>query len=968
MPNSQSTQYLLTLPPRMAREFELLEGRPRPKWFATCDPPGRELGSGGGTAHLLADAWRGTGPDRPFGDWLRSSRKLIIHGGGQSRRLPPYAATGKVLMPIPVLRWSRGQRLDQTLLDLQLPEYQRLLDHAPPTAVAMVASGDVLLRFGQDLPPFPEVDVLCLGTWVKPQTAKDFGVFFSPRRQPTELAFFLQKPAPERIRDLTAEYVDLVDTGVWLLSERAVAVLMRRAGWLGERFAGAGAVRYELYAQFGLSLGTTPTASDAEVNALSCAVLTLPQAEFYHFGSSQQLIESTSALQNLVLDETQLGLAGVRIHPDVHQQNSRFDVSLRLERDQALWIENSVIPASWHLATGHVLTGVPENTWSLRLKAGACLDVVPVNDNDWCVRLYGLDDPFRGAVGDVTTRWLGAPAPEWFAARQVSWHDAGLDPETDMQEASLFPVLRSSQLGQQFLDWLCSGRPGEHAEFARQWCGTRRLSAKTIGEEVNLERLYRQRLELRQASLWPMLRNSRQSVFFRLDLKSTAKLYAAGVHPLPEPDGPEEDHLEPLHGVHDEIFRSAVLRERGLPGWEEHQARAFAQLRELILRDARLSPVTPERAVLEDQIVWGRSPVRLDLAGGWTDTPPYCIEYGGAVVNAAVDLNGQPPIQVFAKLCSRPEIVLRSIDLGVEKRICTWEELNTFAEPGSDFALAKAALALAGFVPRFHAQPSYDSLQEQLRSFGGGIELSMLCAVPKGSGLGTSSVLAATLLATLGDLCALNWDRTALLTRTLALEQLLTTGGGWQDQAGGLFRGIKLIETEPGLAQKPALRWLPDQLLGPVYANHAVLLYYTGLTRLAKNILQEIVRGIFLNSPSHLRTIQEIGANAVRASDALQRCDYPELTRVIDRSWRLNQQLDSGTNTPEVQAILDAAGPGLAAAKLLGAGGGGYLLLFAHDEDAARQIRHTLIAHPPNDRARFVDFGLSQTGVQVTRS
>lgn len=66
----------------------------------------------------------------------------------------------------------------------------------------------------------------------------------------------------------------------------------------------------------------------------------------------------------------------------------------------------------------------------------------------------------------------------------------------------------------------------------------------------------------------------------------------------------------------------------------------------------------------------------------------------------AVDLNGQPPMQVFVRLCPRPEIVLRSIDLGVEERIGSYAELDTFAQPGSAFALAKAACALAGFLPR----------------------------------------------------------------------------------------------------------------------------------------------------------------------------------------------------------------------------------------------------------------------------
>jgi galactokinase/mevalonate kinase-like predicted kinase len=113
----------------------------------------------------------------------------------------------------------------------------------------------------------------------------------------------------------------------------------------------------------------------------------------------------------------------------------------------------------------------------------------------------------------------------------------------------------------------------------------------------------------------------------------------------------------------------------------------------------------------------------------------------------------------------------------------------------------------------------------------------MLAAVPKGSGLGTSSILGATLLAALSDLCGLNWDRPALFKRTLALEQMLTTGGGWQDQAGAIFGGIKLIETQVGLTQTPSIRWLPPTLMGPVYANTTILLYYTGLTRLAKGIL-----------------------------------------------------------------------------------------------------------------------------------
>jgi galactokinase/mevalonate kinase-like predicted kinase len=341
---------------------------------------------------------------------------------------------------------------------------------------------------------------------------------------------------------------------------------------------------------------------------------------------------------------------------------------------------------------------------------------------------------------------------------------------------------------------------------------------------------------------------------------------------------------------------------------------------------------------------------------------------GGQVVNVAVNLNSQPPVQVFAKRAEQRQIVLRSIDLGVEQRIATFDELGDYAEVGSGFSIAKAALALAGFLPEFSDSTSHSTLESLLDEFGGGIELSLLAAVPKGSGLGTSSILAGTLLGTLSDLCGLGWDLAEMCRRTLALEQMLTTGGGWQDQVGGLTRGLKLGETEPGLQQVPVIRWLSTHLFEDPRTRNCMLLYYTGITRVAKGILAEIVRGMFLNSRRHLAVLEELGEHARETYEVLLRDDWDGLCGSIRRSWQLNQRLDSGTNPPQVQQILDSVGDYLAAAKLLGAGGGGYLLMLAKDQEAAVRIRNSLSADPPNARARFVDFAVSATGLEVTRS
>ena len=193
-------------------------------WFAACDPAGSKLGSGGGVAHLLAEAWRSSGGNAPFEEWCDSpSLKLTLMAGGQSRRLPAYAATGKILMPFPALRWADGQRLDQTLLDVQMPGFGHIAARAPLQSRVMVASGDVLLRFPARLPAMPDADILGLGMWVDAHTASHFGVFFTPKSSPEELAFFLQKPKPDEITKLAADHLFLVDTGLWLLSAKAVA-------------------------------------------------------------------------------------------------------------------------------------------------------------------------------------------------------------------------------------------------------------------------------------------------------------------------------------------------------------------------------------------------------------------------------------------------------------------------------------------------------------------------------------------------------------------------------------------------------------------------------------------------------------------------------------------------------------------------------------------------------------------------
>ena len=234
--------------------------------------------------------------------------------------------------------------------------------------------------------------------------------------------------------------------------------------------------------------------------------------------------------------------------------------------------------------------------------------------------------------------------------------------------------------------------------------------------------------------------------------------------------------------------------------------------------------------------------------------------------------------------------------------------------------------------------------------------------------MGTSSILAATVLGALNDFCSLGWDKSEIGHRTLMLEQLLTTGGGWQDQFGGVLGGVKLLQTERGFSQNPLTRWLPTDLYTQPEYQQCHLLYYTGITRTAKHILAEIVRRMFLNQGDQLRLLREMKQQALDMYDAIQRQDFQRMGLLVRKTWQQNQQLDSGTNPEAIRRLTDLIDDLCLGYKLPGAGGGGYLYMVAKDPEAAARIKKILDENKLHANARFVEMTLSLKGLQISRS
>lgn len=909
---------LLSLPPNLVGWFHDITGYPKSEWFCTNDPIDHKLGSGGGTTWLLTQAYENemahsdANNQKTFDEWLSSEKRLLLHAGGQSRRLPAYAPSGKVLTPVPVFRWERGQRLSQDLLSLQIPLYKKIMDAAPSSLHTMIVSGDVLIRTTQPLQPIPEADVICYGLWLGPEIAKNHGVFVSSCDTPSVLKCMLQKPSPATLGTIQKDHYYLTDIGIWLLSDKAVKVLMSHKG------------EYDLYSEFGGAMGTEPTLNDEAVKELKVAILPLSGGEFYHFGTSHELLSSTLAIQNLVNDQRLIMHHSRKPHPCIFIQNSITKKAVDSSNEE-VWIENSYISEGWNISQKNIITGVPKNNWNITLAPGQCIDIVPMGETQYVVRPYGFNDRFAG----------------------------------EEQQRPQFPIVDNiDEAGLVLRYMLNQETEGEDKGKGKAiFEKAQKISAEQISATANLRRLFEQRREFRKHNWSALADNYEHSVFYQLDLNDAAKEFKANGIAMPKP---LPDSAPLLTRMKDAMFRG-------------DNDKAFGLLREGIVKTSNANGInmptlySMSNKVATDQIVWGRSPVRIDIAGGWTDTPPFCLMEGGSVVNLAIELNGQQPIQTYVKPCREHHVVLKSIDLGASEIVETYEQLADFKRVGSPFSIPKAALALAGFLPQY-SQEKYPDLKSQLMAFGCGIEITLLSAIPAGSGLGTSSVLAATVLGTINDFLSLGWDKNEICHKTLVLEQLLTTGGGWQDQFGGVLQGVKLLQTCKGFEQQPIVHWLPTDLYTQPEYQACHLLYYTGITRTAKTILAEIVQKMFLNDHDQVALLREMKAHSLQMYEAIQRNDFKEMGKLVGKTWLQNQAIDAGTNPLEIKKLTDLIDDLCLGYKLPGAGGGGYLYMVAKDPEAAARIKVILNANRPNGNARFVGMSLSKTGLQVSRS
>uniref|UniRef100_A0A6P4A5M3 bifunctional fucokinase/fucose pyrophosphorylase isoform X1 n=1 Tax=Ziziphus jujuba TaxID=326968 RepID=A0A6P4A5M3_ZIZJJ len=321
-------------------------------------------------------------------------------------------------------------------------------------------------------------------------------------------------------------------------------------------------------------------------------------------------------------------------------------------------------------------------------------------------------------------------------------------------------------------------------------------------------------------------------------------------------------------------------------------------------------------------------PVRVDFVGGWSDTPPWSLERAGSVLNMAISLEGSLPIGTAIETTKAAGVFVND-DAGNELHI---EDLTSIAPPfesNDPFRLVKSALLVTGIIH----DNSLISMGLQIRTWAN---------VPRGSGLGTSSILAAAVVKGLLEIIDGDTSNENVARLVLVLEQLMGTGGGWQDQIGGLYPGIKFTTSFPGIPLR--LQVIPLLASPPLVSElqQRLLVVFTGQVRLAHQVLQKVVTRYLRRDNLLVSSIKRLAELAKIGRESLMNYDIDDLGEIMLEAWRLHQELDPYCSNEFVDRLFEFADPYCCGYKLVGAGGGGFALLLAKDAKHAKELRNLL--------------------------
>lgn len=951
------------------------------KFAVIPDRDGRRVGSGGATLSVLRYLHEQEGS-------FRNLRILVIHSGGDSKRVPQYSALGKLFSPVP-------HELPNGRVSTLFDEFMICMSSVPSRLREgmLLLSGDVLLLFNPLQIDYGGRGAAAISFKENVETGKEHGVFLN--NENGNVKRFLHKQSAETLRSCGAvnenDCVD-IDTGAVLFSEEMLEALYGLVStredydrYVNER------VRLSLYGDFLYPLAEDSTLEQffrekpegelcAELSEARRKVwealrpyrlklLRLAPAKFIHFGTTREILE---LMGGGVEEYRALGWnrqAGSSMK-GVNCAGYNSVLSSRAVMGEKCYLEVSFVHGEARVGNNVVLSyidihdeTIPDNVvlHGLKQKNGKfVVRIYGTEDNPKENRIFGQDLDMLGKKlgvelwqGESHSLWTALMYPEKDTIREAVAAALELYRMVTLLSARVSAV-REDAAGDESRPDRFKCDPPQGQNVMAELSAEQSIAADKGELPAEYEALLASWKTSNRQSLcsgfnaadpdaviaWD--RRMRELVQMDEITKAIQQRIPAGqLKALPELTGIQREWLVRRLEKADfgEEMRLHYYLGTAMSSEAEIQA-CFRTIQTAVLGATlkKLEYNPNARIVLERHTV--RLPLRVNWGGGWSDTPPYCNEHGGTVLNAAILLNGEKPVEVTLERIPEYKIVFDSRDMDVHGEFDRIEPLQATGDPFDSFALQKACLLACGIIPK-----EGHSLEEVLRRLGGGFEMhSEVHNVPKGSGLGTSSILSAACVKAVFEFMGIAYTEEDLYSHVLAMEQIMSTGGGWQDQVGGVTPGLKYITSMPGIEQKIRVSHIELEEKTRKELDERFALIYTGQRRLARNLLRDVIGRYVGNEPDSLFALNEIQKVAALMRFELERGNVDEFAKLLDYHWELSRKVDKGSTNTLIDQIFSSIDDLIDGRLVCGAGGGGFLQVVLKKGVTRKTVHHRLKA------------------------
>lgn len=900
------------------------------------DKGGKRVGSGGATLSVLRYIAQHTGRSDFAG-----LRILVIHSGGDSKRVPQYSAIGKLFSPVPhELPNGRGS----TLFD----EFMISMSSVPSRIREgmLLLSGDVLLLFNPLQIDYSGEGAAAISFKEDVETGKNHGVFLGDGNG--MVAQFFQKKTTEELRAGGAVNergaVD-IDTGAVVFSSDMLAALYSMVsteeGY--ERYVNE-KTRLSLYADFLYPLATRSTLEQFYLEKpegefcdelrqartkvwellrpFRIKLLRLAPAKFIHFGTTAEILKLMSGGIDAYRDLGWSKQVSSSISTSVAGYNSVVSHGARVGKN--CYFEVSYVHRSATVGDNVVLSYI--DVHGETIPSDVVLHGLKQRDGKFVARIYGTkDNPKENTL-------FGKPLSEFLSKNRIAEEEFGADYNGTLWTAELYPACDtiSEAVAAALNVYRMAHGNGDVAAWRA--CARRSLCSGFLSADPEAILAWNNRMQelVQMGDISNLIDAGRPA------REAKGILRAESLTPI------QQDWLEKRLETSEfsEAIRLTYYIGQALGGIEGEKllGRGFDTVSNMLLKGAVDTLRYHEDCKIVADRYTVKLPLRVNFGGGWSDTPPYCNEHGGTVLNAALLLNGEMPVEVTLERISEYKIVFDSRDMDVHGEFDRIEELQTTGDPYDPFALQKAALLASGILPQ-----KGGDLQEILRRLGGGFVMhSEVTNVPKGSGLGTSSILASACVKALFEFVGIAYTEDSLYQHVLVMEQIMSTGGGWQDQVGGLTAGIKYITSKPGILQDIRVSHvdLSEETMREL--NDRFVLIYTGQRRLARNLLRDVVGRYVGNEPDAVFALNEIQRVAALMRFELERGNVDEFAKLLNEHWELSKKIDTGSTNTLIDQIFASIDEFIDGKLVCGAGGGGFLQVILKRGAAKADVRARL--------------------------